>query len=75
MTGQDALDAVAAKSFDIVFLDYQMPGMTGDKVARKSEASLLKADHLHHRLRAQSQAPDIDLVMRNLFPSRLSVMP
>ncbi len=33
MTGQDALDAVAVRSFDLVLLDIQLPDMTGFDVA------------------------------------------
>src|SRR6267378_24072 len=32
--GAEAVAAVESKEYDIVFLDYHMPGMTGEKVAR-----------------------------------------
>ena len=38
----DFLDAVKANSPDIVFLDYRLPGCTGDDVAKKLDPQLPK---------------------------------
>src|SRR3954471_13866404 len=68
LTGPDALAAIAAKSFDIVFLDYQMPGMTGDKVAReiKSQTPGQPIVFITGCLPRPS-SPDIDLVIEKPF--------
>src|SRR5437667_3176412 len=66
--GPGALAAVESKSYDIVFLDYQMPGMTGDKVARaiktKAPASpiIFVTGHL-----PRPKSADVDLVIEKPF--------
>ena len=68
MTGQAALDAVASNSFDIVFLDYQMPGMTGDKVARAIRSqSPQKPIIFITGCVPKPSSPDIDLVIEKPF--------
>src|SRR3954471_10154024 len=68
LTGADAIAAVAARSFDIIFLDYQMPGMTGDKVARqiKSQTPGKPIIFITGCLLRPS-SPDIDLVIEKPF--------
>ncbi len=37
-SGQDALDALQRSRFDVVIVDYEMPGMKGDKLAAAIKA-------------------------------------
>ena len=39
VSGQDAIDCCKEQSFDIIFLDENMPGVTGDAVAYQGDRS------------------------------------
>ena len=39
VSGQDAIDCCKEQSFDIIFLDENMPGLTGDPLAYQGDRS------------------------------------
>jgi len=66
--GAEAVAAVEAGTYDMVFLDYQMPGMTGDKVARVIKTKAPKSPIVFvtgHLPRPKS--PDVELVIEKPF--------
>ncbi len=66
--GAEAVAAVETNSYDLVFLDYQMPGMTGDKVASVIKSKAPKSPIIFvtgHLPRPKS--PDVDLVIEKPF--------
>ena len=67
-SGAEALAAIASRNFDIVFLDYQMPGMTGDKIAHemKSQSPNRPIIFITGCL-PRPTCPDIDLLIEKPF--------
>jgi CheY-like chemotaxis protein len=66
--GEEAIAAMASQKFDIVFLDYLMPGATGDKVAKvmKSKAPeqpiVFVTGHL-----PRPNSPDVERIIQKPF--------
>src|ERR1043165_6853233 len=68
MSGSDALAAAASRNFDIVFLDYQMPGMTGDKIAHEMKAQKPARPVIFITgCLPRPSCPDVDLLIEKPF--------
>jgi CheY-like chemotaxis protein len=67
-SGNEALERCAAESFDLVVLDFRMPGLTGLEVAQKLLASqypaqlIIYSAYVDEELRAAAQKLDIPAV-------------
>lgn len=65
---KEAMSAIDSHSYDIVFLDYQMPEATGDKVARVMKTKhpgspiIFVTGHI-----PRPNSPDVDLVIQKPF--------
>ena len=73
--GQDALKAFRKKQFDVILLDQEMPGLTGDQVAqaiRKIEAGKKKSHTFLVAATGNTGSEDIDRLKALGFDSVLS---
>jgi len=68
MNGADALAAIENRQFDIVFLDYQMPGMTGAQVAHEIKTRTPERPVVFITgCLPKPSCPDVDLLIEKPF--------